>query len=1003
MSKKGIKKGLAVAMTVAVVGGQILSAVPANVLAEESNQGKEEAKSVQPRAVGLNYKNTFDVLQFSPASPNSLKIKASSNALISLGIANQGVQRIQIDPEFKEFFQDPNWKSYLSGTMYIRAGAAGLYTNTQQISTVAANQGANRSRIEFDANNNTLNLYGEQVLASTTMNMTNDIFIDLAKWNKDRKMSGYTSVIERKPSYTFKVDAVDPDYISLNFGTNNLADKSITDNSMTWFENSWMENSIEPTTLQSTDNKTFKGKTVQDRINEHAKDYTVELYTNNSLIAKGIAVDTAGNWTYKGATSYPVGTIITAKVVGTEREPNANGTMDVSYSKVTNLTLGAPDAPPVINATDKTIEAGTPFSPLNGVTAIDAEDGNITGDIQVVYNNVNVNIPDTYTVIYKVKDSAGNEVVKKITVTVVKANEAPVISASDRTIEVGSYFDPMVGVNAVDPEDGNITHKVTYDSQVNVNAPGTYRVTYTVRDSAGKVGTKTITVTVVKPNEVPVIHANDRTIEAGSYFDPMNGVTAIDPEDGNITHKVTYNSEVNTNVPGTYRVTYTVSDSAGKQAVKVIYVTVKKTTAGTVSPYAYTIGTGYVSGGYSGDIKQVALEVNGVVYSKVNASSASEFKYYAKDKISSMTDRVYVIGYDGTGRQLDRKQVSINPPATVGSVSPQTFAVGDGFVKGTYTGSVKKVALEVNGMVYGKVNVLDGANFQYYAKDKITSTSDNVYVIGYDANGKQLDRKQVALSGVSTAGAISPEIYKMGDGFVKGTYTGNVKQVALEVNGKVYTAVGVVDQTNFQYYAKDKIQSAADNVYVIAYDSNGKQLDRKQVLFSSGSGAVNPGAYNVGDSFITGTYVGDVKQIGLIVNGVTYSPVNVLDNTQFRYYAKDKVKSAADVIYVVGYDANGKELNRKQVNIGPSATGVISPSSYKIGEGFVSGIFAGSISDIAIEVNGQAYSPVTVLDGANFRYYAKDKIKSVNDIVFVIGYDKNGKQLDKKQVTIVAK
>ncbi len=675
LSKKGLKKGFAIAVIGAVAGGQILASVPANVLAEESNQGKGETKSVQPRAIGLNYKNTFDALEFSPASPNSLKIKASSNALISLGIANQGVQRIQIDPEFKEFFQDPNWKSYLSGTMYIRAGAAGLYTNTQQISTVAANQGANRSRIEFDANNNTLNLYGEQVLASTTMNMTNDIFIDLAKWNKDRKMSGYTSVIERKPSYTFKVDAVDPDYISLNFGTNNLADKSITDNSMTWFENSWMENSIEPTTLQSTDNKTFKGKTVQDRINEHPKDYTVELYTNNTLITKDIPVDTAGNWNYKGTTVYPAGTMITAKVVGKEREPNANGIMDVSYSKVTNLTLGAPDEAPVIHAFDKKIEQGSAFSPLSGVTAIDAEDGDITGDIQV-------------------------------------------------------------------------------NSTVDVNVPGQYTVTYTVTDSVGNVTKKVITVEVVA-----------KTIQQG-----------------------------------------------------------------VLNPNSYNIGDGFVTGTFSGGVKRVALEVNGVVYGQVNVLDSVNFRYYAKDKVTSASNSVYIVGYDASGRQLDRKQVLVNGASTAaGTVYPSNYRVGDGFVTGTYSGSVKKVALEVNGSVYSKVDVLDGTNFRYYAKDKVASTSYNVYVIGYDASGRQVDRKKVNLSGAMTNSGLSPAAYKIGDGFVTGTYSGNIKQVALVVNGLQYSSVGVLDSSNFRYYAKDKVRSTSDSVYIAAYDYSGLQVDKKMV------------------------------------------------------------------------------------------------------------------------------------------------------------------------------
>lgn len=87
------------------------------------------------------------------------------------------------------------------------------------------------------------------------------------------------------------------------------------------------------------------------------------------------------------------------------------------------------------------------------------------------------------------------------------SNQAPSITAVDRTITVGDAFDVMQGVTASDPEEGDITAnvEVTFNN-VDPKTPGTYTVTYRVADRQGASAEKTITVTVVedKTPEPPV-------------------------------------------------------------------------------------------------------------------------------------------------------------------------------------------------------------------------------------------------------------------------------------------------------------------------------------------------------------------------------------------------------------------------------------------------------------------------------------------------------------------
>ena len=239
---------------------------------------------------------------------------------------------------------------------------------------------------------------------------------------------------------------------------------------------------------------------------------------------------------------------------------------------------------PVIHATDKTITVGDTFDPMADVTAEDAEDGNLTTKIEVEKNDVKTDVAGKYEVTYKVTDSQGATRRKTIIVTVNPKmevlNEAPVIHATDKTITVGDTFDPMADVTAEDAEDGNLTTKIEVEkNDVKTDVAGKYEVTYKVTDNQGATRRKTIIVTVnpkMEPmNAAPVIKAEDKTITVGDTFNPMDGVTATDAEEGNLTANIEVKkNDVDTTTPGKYEVTYKVTDSQGASFTKSITVTV---------------------------------------------------------------------------------------------------------------------------------------------------------------------------------------------------------------------------------------------------------------------------------------------------------------------------------------------------------------------------------------------------------------------------------------------
>lgn len=76
-------------------------------------------------------------------------------------------------------------------------------------------------------------------------------------------------------------------------------------------------------------------------------------------------------------------------------------------------------------------------------------------------------------------------------------------------------------------------------------------------------------------NEIPVIKAENQTIEVGTEFDVMKNVTAHDSEDGDLTAEIkVIKNTVDTKVVGEYEVVYMVTDSQGASTTKTIIVKV---------------------------------------------------------------------------------------------------------------------------------------------------------------------------------------------------------------------------------------------------------------------------------------------------------------------------------------------------------------------------------------------------------------------------------------------
>ena len=235
--------------------------------------------------------------------------------------------------------------------------------------------------------------------------------------------------------------------------------------------------------------------------------------------------------------------------------------------------------PPVIKLVGSmsiTITVGGDYTDA-GATAIDDVDGDVTFSIQSS-GEVNTNKKGVYKIAFNVKDSSGNAaetIVRKIIVEdVLDDMIPPVISLKGLpsvTIPMGANYTDA-GATAHDNLDGNISSLIQVSGIILTGKPGTYTITYNVKDSSGNSAKKVIRTITVEDKTSPVITLNGAeavTIQFGDAYEDA-GATASDSVDGDITSYIETKGIVDVNQPGVYTIFFNVKDNSGNVAVPVV-------------------------------------------------------------------------------------------------------------------------------------------------------------------------------------------------------------------------------------------------------------------------------------------------------------------------------------------------------------------------------------------------------------------------------------------------
>jgi hypothetical protein len=246
-----------------------------------------------------------------------------------------------------------------------------------------------------------------------------------------------------------------------------------------------------------------------------------------------------------------------------------------------NVTATVDQTPPVISLIggNESIGEGNTYADP-GYTALDNIDGDVTADV-VVSGDTVLNTVGIYTVLYDVDDAAGNsavQVARVVTVTSTVTLEVPVIDPGGPlflTVELGgTYSDP-----AWTASDSNGSVDVVWSGAfVYVNDPGVY---FRVASATNAAGTSTLTLQIIVSDDAVIptltlLGGDTFSITKGSSFiEP--GYIATDNVEGDITSDVIVSGDiVDTDVVGTYTLTYNVSDPSGNAAptlTRTVFVT----------------------------------------------------------------------------------------------------------------------------------------------------------------------------------------------------------------------------------------------------------------------------------------------------------------------------------------------------------------------------------------------------------------------------------------------
>lgn len=298
------------------------------------------------------------------------------------------------------------------------------------------------------------------------------------------------------------------------------------------------------------------------------------------------------------------------------------------------------------------------------------------------------------------------------------------------TYEAGTAIDFSAAIDSVLDNSGSIdASDVVIDSNVNASLPGTYTVTFTVTDAAGNETVQTLTIHIVDTTAptLTLVGTTDVDVNFGDSLDLEDFITAVADNSSTLTKSdVTIEGTVNTNVVGTYVLTFTVVDSQNNKTEKSLTVHVK-------------------------DIGGPTITLNEDVDTDIEVGNTAPT---LRDLILSVTDNVDVVSVDdveidGTidTTKLGSYEITFKVKDQSGneSIKTLTFTVVDTTAPtlsgpSTYKYKINQTPVNLNSLVTSSDNYDEGEALTLTVNGTVDYTKAGTYTITYklkDSSGNE--------------------------------------------------------------------------------------------------------------------------------------------------------------------------------------------------------------------------------------------------------------------------
>ncbi|MGJ0741506.1 immunoglobulin-like domain-containing protein [Enterococcus casseliflavus] len=469
--------------------------------------------------------------------------------------------------------------------------------------------------------------------------------------------------------------------------------------------------------------------------------------------------------------------------------------------------------------------------------------------------------------------------------------------------------------------------------------------------------------------------------------------------------------EIDQQAAGTIITAQASIDGLQSNIASTIVVTDPANTEGTITPASYNVSSAdqFLRGSYTGDVVSARVYVNGSSVRGGNFADGS-FEFFIGNRIQSVDDVVEIEALDQYGKVLDRTTVELTRDLA-GSITPDQYRVGETMITGTFTGDVNFARLVINGTpsnAWGGTFNADGtfsfyvANLGIKAGDKVEIQALNRQINGNTEAIEVLETKEVTVID-QLQGTITPDQYSYTDTMITGTFTGDINFANLVIDGQSVGNWGGTfnkETGRFEFFVhaqfREQIRTAT-KVELQTYHRetvDGQTIDHKLVLqpieIVKAAGTIQPAAFKVTESEITGTFTGDVNFANLIVDGRSISWGGTFNtaNQTFTYFVNQTTRDLirdAETVELVAYHrevVSGRpvdtELDRSVVTIDKEFVGTITPNPYTLGDRIVTGTYTGDdINFGRLEIDGMILWVSGFAEGTFTAYLNQEQANSV--------------------------